>query len=390
MRATKDNDKEQKPANEPKDYAAAVRRIGDSVNDEMEEALAGGKTAHVVALVGAQIMGALHQIALARQEQGVSVEPGTNHVCETPPSRSTYTDSKGRTREPMKHELHWSCRLCALRNWTDMAVCWGCGQHTRPSDDDPNAIHRRDPGAAAGKAERDKAASEAEPAGEQKMRTHTDGRPPDYPVGSWACACGSQNKPAQVECCGCGNPKPEAVASSVLSWHDILVTLCRIYGNSKATDHVSIGHNVTDDEGRFVAQLRLTVGMLREWNGEETEAGHRKAVSRLEELDRSDRKQESAGGPLDVRIDPVLDLRRACNIALECFGDDKGPTARDALADIGDACDRYDKAAEPAGERAEGWHWRCGCLALYHLATLAECPVCHAKRPEAEIIEDGG
>lgn len=64
---------------------------------------------------------------------------------------------------------------------------------------------------------------------------------------------------------------------------------------------------------------------------------------------------EPAGisNPPDVRIDHVLDLRRACTIALECFGDEDGPTAKDALADIRDACDRYDKAsAEPASERS--------------------------------------
>ena len=109
MRATEGNAEERTAATktpDPKDYAAAIRRLGDSVNDEMETCLEDGKTADVVALVGAQIMGALNQIALALQDgnPGPEAEPAGMASPET-----------------------WECS-CGAHCPGDAGACWRCGK----------------------------------------------------------------------------------------------------------------------------------------------------------------------------------------------------------------------------------------------------------------------
>lgn len=67
-----------------------------------------------------------------------------------------------------------------------------------------------------------------------------------------------------------------------------------------------------------------------------------------------DRTHESPAGV-------VRGLRYACTIALECFGDEDGETAKRALEEIQDASDRYDHvcAAEPAGDHPDVDRWTC-------------------------------
>lgn len=195
-----------------------------------------------------------------------------------------------------------------------------------------------------------------------------------------------------------GSPPPDAAFLGP-SWHDILARLCAIYANTKATDHVSIGHYAAGGEGPFASQLRLTVGMLREWNGKEVRR-HGDLLKLA--LITADLCSSFYAFPLKNGGEDYIVRMKALLISLGMMSEDRGRGAREACKDAGTGkvaaggeretppprsryTDDKGRTREPMNHEAQ---WPCGLCGSANWPDINFCWQCgQTTRPESQATD---